>query len=103
MATVMDARRTFRVFGFCGFIGVLVDVDHAAALLLWQYVNSSIIEGHLFHTSLFIITGLTICGVCTYLGRLYHKPVLVSVGAATLIIMLSVLIYSPWVVWSWSR
>ena len=103
MATGMDARHTFRVFGLCGLVGVLVDVDHAIALLLWQYVNSSITEGRLSHTPLFIITSLAACGVCTYLGRLHHKPILTLVGVIVVIIMLLVLIYSPFVVWSWSK
>ncbi len=99
----MEAGRTFRIIGLCGLTGVLVDFDHFLALFLWQYVNPNIDQGRLWHTPLFIITGLAICGICAHLGRLHHKRVLTLVGIAVVMLMLSVLIYSPGVVWSWSE
>ena len=100
---LVDGHPTLFTFGLCGLAGVLVDIDHFASVVIWRYWLPWITEGRLFHTPLFIITSLIICYVYTYLGRLYHKPILIGVGVVVAVITVLVLTFSPLVVWSWSR
>lgn len=91
----LETRSALRLFGLCGLTGVLVDIDHIIAILLWKSFIPGITEGRIFHTSLFIVCCLAICYLGAYFARLYFKLVLV------LLVTIAVLTLSPLVVWSW--
>ena len=93
----METSGALRIFGLCGLVGVFVDIDHAAALLLWRYWNQEISNGRLWHAPLFALSGIVICCLCARLGRLHYKFFLI--GAVVAVITALVLIYSPWVTW----
>lgn len=96
---LVESHPALLAFGLCGLVGVLVDVDHLAAIVLWRYVDHSITEGRIFHTPLFIITGSAICCIYARLGGLHFQFVLVSVAVA--VVTTLTLVLSSLVVWSW--
>ena len=76
MGVSMETFTAFYIFGLCGLAGVLLDIDHLVAMVIWRYFNPRCINGRLFHKPVFIATGLTIIGMGAYLTRLYFKLVL---------------------------
>lgn len=95
----MEKRVALYIFGICGLVGVLVDLDHIISLLLWRYVNSEFTEGRIWHTPLFILSCFGICYLVSHLPRLYSKLVLIGV----ILVTIFVLIFSPEVVWRLSE
>jgi len=95
MGNIMETRSALRIIGLCGLAGILVDLDHAISLFLWQYVNQGISEGRIWHTPLLIISCIGICYLGPRIPGLYSKLVLVSILMATIL----VLIFSPGVIW----
>ena len=98
MGSFSKVGKSLLIFGISGLSGVLVDTDHAISLMLWSYIPT-LTEGRLWHTALFIITGISICYMVSCLRGLYTKLVLISVFEATGL----VLIYSPYVIWGLSK
>lgn len=93
---VVEKYPALSAFCLCGTLGVLVDLDHFASVALWRYVDSTIVEGRIFHTPLLIASCLLVCGMGAHPSRLHPKLVLMSIfmfAATTL-----VLVYSPLVV-----
>lgn len=99
LKSLMGKRSSLFAFLLCGFIGVLVDLDHLVSFLLWKYWNSNISEGRILHTPILIICCLAFCFVGTYLPGLYNKLILILVVVSTIV----VLVFSPNVIWSWTR
>jgi len=97
----LEARSALRIVGICGIVGVLVDLDHAIALLLWRYWNPAVTEGRIWHTPLFIAACVGICCLGTRIGRLHHRFVLI--GAAVTVVTVLVLVYSPLVIWGLTK
>lgn len=95
----MDARASLRIFWISGLTGVLVDVDHGVALILWRWVNPSISEGRLWHTPLFVASSIIAGYLVSHIGGLYSKLVLTLL----LVITALVICFSPWVVWSYTK
>lgn len=83
------------IFGTCGTVGVLVDLDHLVAFFLRRYVNPRITEGRLWHTPLLILSGLAICYLGSHIVGLYGRLVLIGVISATVL----TLVLSSKVVW----
>jgi len=95
----METRAALRVFGFCGLASVLVDVDHGLSLLLWRFVNPQITEGRLWHTPLLIVVCIIMCYLVSHCRGLRPKLFLGTVLTTTILILL----FSPYVVWTWTR
>jgi len=95
----MEGSRALRIFGICGLASVLVDLDHLIAIILWRFWFPQITEGRIWHTPLFILVGSAICYMVSYHGGLRARLVLVGIIVITVLI----LIYSPLVVWDWSK
>jgi len=93
----METSCALLIFGLCGLAGVLVDTDHLVSILLWKTVDSSITEGRIFHTPLFILACVVICYLVSCVAGLHAKLVLGGVLTLTI----TVLLYSPLVIWSW--
>jgi len=91
----MEARLALRIFGACGLVSVLVDFDHLIAWVLWYYWFPHVSEGRIWHTPVFILTGIAICYMVSRLTGLYPKLVLMGVAIITTLVS----VYSPWVVW----
>ena len=72
----METRSALLIFGTCGFTSVLVDLDHAAAFLIWYFWFPTLNEGRIFHPYLFFASSLIILGLFSYLGGLHIKLVL---------------------------
>lgn len=95
MEVNLGTRRTLCIIGLCGLAGILVDLDHAIALLIWRYINPSLAEGRIWHTPLFIISCIGICCLAPHIRGFCPKLVLVEVVIVTIL----VLALSPWVIW----
>jgi len=93
----LEARSALLTFGLCGLAGILVDIDHLAALVLWRYWLPWVSEGRIFHTTLFIASCLAICGLGAHITRLYFRLILMGVIITTA----AVLTLSPLVIWRW--
>ncbi len=93
----MEAATALLIFGLCGFASVLVDLDHFFSMLLWKTVAPNLTHGRIFHTPIFILACIVICYLASRITGLYPKLVLGVVATVTL----TVLIYSPLVVWKW--
>lgn len=93
----METASALLIFGLCGIVGVLVDVDHALALILWRTVAPGIVEGRIWHTPVFILACIGICCLVSHITGLYPKLVLGGILTVTA----AVLVYSPLVIWSW--
>lgn len=91
----LEKWTALRIFGLCGLISILVDLDHFISLFIWQYINSGISEGRIWHTPLFIISSLWICYMVSHIRGLHSQLVL----GIILLVMFIVLTMSPWVVW----
>ena len=96
----MEAHSALRIVWWCGVVGLLVDIDHAAALLLWRYWNSEISNGRLWHSPVLILSSIAICCLCAR-GRRLHPKYLLTVGIAVAVVTTVVLVFSPWVTWGW--
>ena len=95
---LVEIRRALFIFGLCGLVGVLVDVDHAIAIILWRHIWPEIVEGRIWHTPLLVIVSCLICYLGTYYRGLYPKLVLMGLGVVAFLVLL----FSPLVVWSWT-
>ena len=84
----MERGNAFFVFGICGIVGVLVDLDHLIALSIWGFVGSEITNGRFWHTPLFIASCIGICYLVPYLRGLYPKLVLIGIITVTLLVLL---------------
>jgi len=91
----MEARTALRIFGICGIISVLVDLDHFISLFIWQYINPQITSGRIWHAPLLIISCCFICYLVSYLRGFYSKLVL---GIIILITVMT-LVFGPFVTW----
>lgn len=91
----METRTALRIFGICGLVSVLVDLDHLISLLLYWYVSTKFAEGRLWHTPLFILSCLGICYLVAHFRGLYPKLVLVGIVVVTVLVLL----VSPLVIW----
>jgi len=91
----MEANTSLRIFGFCGLIGILVDLDHAVSLFLWEYTNLQVTSGRIWHSPLFIVSCCFTCYLVSYLGGFYTKLVLGGIIIATILVLL----LAPWVTW----
>lgn len=76
----METSTALRVFGTCGLVSVLVDLDHAMSLVLWRTVWHSLDEGRLLHPLFLIMSSTVLLGMGTYLGGLYIWLVLSKRG-----------------------
>ena len=74
----VEVLRALLVIGTCGVVGVLVDLDHALSLFLWRYVDSSIVEGRLWHTPAFLLSCLTLSYLGPRFAGLHLKLVLMA-------------------------
>ncbi len=93
----MEASGALLIFGLCGLVSVLVDIDHGLAIWLWRYVSPRFTHGRLWHTPVFLISGLIFFSLVAHLGGLYHRYLLI---AATVLIMTgTVLVFSPHARW----
>ena len=72
----METRSALRIFGICGLASVLVDIDHAYALVLGATIYPSLTEGRLFHPAIILVVCCVGLVVCASVGRLYVERVL---------------------------
>jgi hypothetical protein len=93
----MEAATALLIFGLCGLASVLVDADHFLSILLWKTVAPHITEGRILHTPIFILACVGVCYLVSRTTGLHSKLVL----GAVITVTLTVLIYSPLVVWEW--
>lgn len=73
----MDAGRTFRIICYCGFISLLVDIDHPIAWAI-RYLSKgeTIYSTRFLHTPILIGASTLIVIMCAYISGLYIKLVL---------------------------
>lgn len=67
----IQKHNAFLAFGTCGLAGIFVDVDHAVN---YFFVQES--GGRFLHGWFCFISILVLCGLISYIGRLYHQFVL---------------------------
>ena len=72
----LEARSAFRIFWICGLASVLVDLDHAYAMVLYFTIYPSVVEGRILHPLIFFVTCCLIGYLLSYLGRLYFGHIL---------------------------
>ena len=75
MGGTMEARTALRVFGITGAAAVLVDLDHAYAVLL-RLLESWVSEGRVLHPLVLIVAGGVFVYLAAYAGRLYVRWIL---------------------------
>lgn len=95
MGDSMEKRTALYIFGICGLVGILVDLDHFIALLSWWYINPKVAEGRIWHTPLFILSCLGICYLVSHIPRLHGRLVLIGIILATVL----TLVFSSVVIW----
>ena len=78
MGNNMETSIAFFVFGLCGVVSVLVDIDHLLALLIWKYWNPTFWNGRCLHSPILAIACLVIIGCCAYWGGLHIRLVLMG-------------------------
>ena len=76
METGMGTITALLIFGICGFVGILLDIDHLFALLIWRYWKPTFNNGRFLHKYYLITACLIFLGVGTYLGGLYMGQIL---------------------------
>lgn len=76
METGMGTITAFCIFGICGLVSVLLDLDHFIALVIWRYWNPKFANGRCLHTPILIIVSLLICLMVSYIGRLHLESLL---------------------------
>ena len=91
----MATRSPLYIIGICGLAGVLVDIDHIVKII--PQINY--IQARIWHAPLFIISCLAICYMGSCVRGLYFKLVLIIVAIITVL----VLVYSPYVIWGWTK
>lgn len=74
----MGAVSALYIFGICGLVSVLLDLDHFIALVIWKYRNPKFANGRCLHTPILIIVSLLICIGVAYIGRLHLESLLGS-------------------------
>ncbi len=72
----METRRALLVFGISGIASVLLDLDHALAMVLWYFWYPTLDEGRILHPLFLIVSSMFILCMGAYLARLYHKYIL---------------------------
>jgi hypothetical protein len=93
----LETSSALRIFGICGLVGVLVDIDHFIAILLWKYKDPLITEGRIFHTPIFLLVGIMLCYILSHRSGLLAKLVLGLIATATI----ATLLWAPYTVWNW--
>ena len=67
----MGPGNALLVFGICGIVGVLVDLDHVISYYLVPQWS-----GRFLHTPLLVVSSAVLCGLITYIGGLFIRMVL---------------------------
>ena len=75
---LVDDHPALFTFGLCGAAGVLVDVDHILALLIWRYWNPTFWNGRFLHTPILVGACLVIITCGAYWGGLHIRLVLMG-------------------------
>ena len=92
----MRSRLSLLVFGICGAVGLLVDIDHVLSQVVREQWGVPTTHGRIWHTVLFVATGAIVCGLGSRATGLHRKLVL-SLGVG--IVTMAVLLGSPLVKW----
>jgi len=70
-------KSPLHIFGLCGIVGVLVDIDHPIAYVIFgaeKYFNP--MYGRFLHIPFAIGSGIMLCRTCSHIRRLCNKKVL---------------------------
>jgi len=78
MAVNMETSIALFIFGICGLISVLVDLDHFLALAIWRYWNPNFWNGRFLHSPILIGACFVILGCGAYWGGLHIRLVLMG-------------------------